>query len=213
MEEPLEAPPWAGQPMNRDTLKLTLALVALVGAGIAWLEDRPVPHLPGVLAPDEPRQTPPADDRAWQHLGYEIRPRAQYALRARVLSATRYRWDRGADLAPVDLAVGWGEMSDSALLERFEVTQGSRYFTLYPQDDGIDIGPALRHAANMHLIPATGEVRRAIESAREGTVFTLRGRLVDVRGLDGFTWQSSLRRDDTGAGACELVWVDEFTAQ
>jgi len=120
MEEPLEGPPRAGQPMNRDTLKLTLAIVALVGAAIGWLDDRPVPHLPGVLAPDEPRQEPPADDRPWQHLGYEIRPLADYSLRARVLSATRYRWDRGADLAPVDLAVGWGEMSDSALLERFE---------------------------------------------------------------------------------------------
>ncbi|HEX7374392.1 MAG TPA: hypothetical protein VF277_05420, partial [Steroidobacteraceae bacterium] len=91
--------------------------------------------------------------------------------------------------------------------------QGSRYFTLYPQAEGIDLRQALRHSANIHLIPATESVRRAIAAAREGTVFTLRGRLVEVRGPDGFTWRSSLRRDDIGDGACELIWVEEFAAR
>jgi hypothetical protein len=199
--------------MNRDTLKLVIALAAMALAGGAWLNDRPVPHLPGVLAPEEPEQGTPADDRPWQYLGYEIRPRATYALRARVLSATRYRWDRGARLAPVDLAVGWGVMSDSTWLERFKITQGARFYTLYPRDAGVDLSEALLHSANMHLIPATPDVRRALEAAREGSLVSVRGRLVDVAGPDGFTWQSSLRRDDTGAGACELIWVDEITLQ
>jgi hypothetical protein len=84
-----------------------------------------------------------------------------------MLSAERYRWDGGADLVPVDLALGWGPMSDSAMLERFEVTQGARFYTLYPQDEAADLGVALRHSANMHLIPASEAVRRTLESAAQ----------------------------------------------
>jgi hypothetical protein len=34
--------------------------------------------------------------------------------------------------------------------------------------------------------------------------------LVRVEGQDGFIWSSSLSRDDTGAGACELIWLEQL---
>jgi hypothetical protein len=197
--------------MDREKIKLFVAIVAMLGAAAVWVGDRPIERRPGVLAEDDPQQQPPSSARPWQYLGYEIVPRADYSLRARVLSATRYRWDRGSRLAPVDLAVGWGVMSDSATLDRFGVDQGSRFFTIYPHSGSIDLGDALLHSANMHVIPANDAVRRTLESARSGHIVTMRGRLVDVQGQDGFTWHTSLRRDDTGAGACELFWADEIS--
>lgn len=194
--------------MSRDTVKLVIVLLMMATAVVVWMGDGPIKHLPGVLAPDDPVQGEPESSTAWEARGYEIRPRASFSLQARVLSATHYRWDAGARLAPVDLALGWGSMSDSTVLERFKVTQGARFFTLYPRDGGADLRDAMRHSSNMHLIPATETVRRKLESAQEGNLVTLRGQLVDIAGPDGFTWRSSLRRDDTGAGACELVWVE-----
>ena len=194
--------------MSRDTFKLILALVAIViGAG-SMLSNRPVERAPGVLAPGDPLQQELAGAAPLRHQDYELTPRAAFSLDARVLSAETYRWDGGADLAPVDLALGWGPMSDSAMLERFKVTQGARFYTLYPQDDTVDLGLALRHSANMHLIPASEAVRRTLESAREGQVVSLRGQLVDAARPDGFTWRTSLTREDTGAGACELFYVE-----
>lgn len=198
--------------MNGDTVKLCVALLAVTGAVVAWSNGRPVPHLPGVLVADEPAQDPPADPESWRYDEYEIRPLADYELRARVLSVERYRWGRSASLAPVDLALGWGVMSDSQTLDRFELTQGSRYFTLYPQEGSIGLREALRHAANVHVIPADATARHALLGLKTGQLVTLRGRLVEVRGKDGFSWRSSLRRDDTGAGACELLWADEIEA-
>jgi hypothetical protein len=29
-----------------------------------------------------------------------------------------------------------------------------------------------------------------------------------VRGPGGFAWNTSLRRDDTGGGACEILWAE-----
>ena len=36
----------------------------------------------------------------------------------------------------------------------------------------------------------------------------LGGELVDAVRPDGFTWRTSLSREDTGAGACELFLVE-----
>ncbi len=194
--------------MSRDTLKLVLALAVIAFGVGSMLSNRPVARPPGVLAPDDPLQRELADVAPLQYQEYELTPRALFDLEARVLSAEQYRWDGGADLAPVDLALGWGPMSDSALLARFKVTQGARFYTLYPQDEAVDLTLALRHSANMHLIPANEAVRRTLESARAGQVVSLRGQLVDAARSDGYKWRTSLTRDDTGAGACELVYVD-----
>jgi len=194
--------------VSRDTFKFVIALAAIVIGIGSMLSGRPVERAPGVLAPDEPRQQEVSGAAPLRHLAYELTPRAGFELEARVLSAERYRWDGGADLAPVDLALGWGPMSDSALLAQFKVTQGARFYTLYPRDAAVDLGLALRHSANMHLIPAGDAVRRTLESAREGQVVSLRGQLVDATRPDGFTWRTSLTRHDTGAGACELVYVE-----
>jgi hypothetical protein len=39
----------------------------------------------------------------------------------------------------------------------------------------------------------------------------VRGYLVEARGADGWRWRSSLTREDTGAGACELIWVESVS--
>jgi len=198
----------AAEHVSRDTFKLLLALAAIVIGIGSMLSNRPVERAPGVLVPDDPVQQELAGAAPLRHQDFELTPRAAFSLDARVLSAERYRWDGGADLAPVDLALGWGPMSDSAMLTRFKVTQGARFYTLYPQDEAVDLALALRHSANMHLIPASEAVRRKLESAREGQVVSLRGQLVDAARPDGFTWRTSLTREDTGAGACELFYVE-----
>jgi hypothetical protein len=61
----------------------------------------------------------------------------------------------------------------------------------------------------MHLIPATSDVREQLEDVRAGHIVHLRGYLVRVDGPNGYVWRSSLTRDDTGNGACELFYVEE----
>ena len=38
----------------------------------------------------------------------------------------------------------------------------------------------------------------------------LRGRLVEAIAPNGMQIRSSLRRDDTGGGACEVIWVEDL---
>ena len=49
-----------------------------------------------------------------------------------------------------------------------------------------------------------------LAQVREGQLIRLSGHLVQVEGDDGFRWVSSRTRDDTGDGACEVIWVEQL---
>jgi hypothetical protein len=155
----------------------------------------------------------PTTEAPFAYGAFRITPRAQYDIEARVLSVERYRVDGGSKLAPIDFAVGWGPMSDSAVLEHFRVTQGARFFTIYPDEQAIDLRAALLGSANMHLIPATNEVHEQLERVKPGHIVHMQGFLVSVDGPNGYTWNSSLTREDTGNGACELFYVESIATR
>ena len=47
-----------------------------------------------------------------------------------------------------------------------------------------------------------------LKNVSVGDVVSLSGFLVDVSRADGWRWTSSLSREDSGGGACELLWVE-----
>lgn len=187
----------------KPALAIGLCCVGVAG----MLSGRPIDRDPGVLAPCEPTQTPTREP-PFRIGEYEITPRAAYDIEARVLSVEPYSMDAGAKLSPLDFAVGWGPMSDSAVLEHFRISQGARFFTIYPDEQAIDMKVALRVGANMHLIPASNDIEDQLEDVRAGHVVRLRGLLVNASRADGWTWNTSLSREDAGAGACELFYVE-----
>jgi len=173
-----------------------------------WITQRPIAHGPGVLVEDAPRQHEPADRTPLRHGDHVLVPLADFALEARVLAREDYAFDEGAALAPTDLALGWGRMSDSAVIERLDITQSARFYS-YRWRDEPPIPPAeiVRSSANMHLIPADDVVARSLARVRVGDIVSLTGMLVEARRADGWRWRSSLTREDSGGGACELVYV------
>ena len=184
--------------------------VPVLFAGCEWWMGRPVKQSPGVLVSAEPVQVDSGSAPTFEKSGYQIKPLAKYEIKARVLSSERYRWDAGADLVPFDLAVGWGAMSDTAVLDQLEIKQGGRWYQWRTESFPIPVDAVTRLSANMHLIAADKAVAKQISRARSGQVVTMKGYLVEARRADGFTWTSSLTRTDSGGGACELMWVSAF---
>ena len=91
--------------------KLVFIALVLFGA-LNWWSGREVSLPPGVHAADLPAQSSVSGEREFTRNGYRIRALARFEVSARVLGAEHYRLDREAQLAPVDLALGWGRMSD-----------------------------------------------------------------------------------------------------
>jgi hypothetical protein len=184
-------------------------MVALWQARQEWML-RPVHPRDGPLAPGEPLQSemdPPVTVRQSR---WELTERAHYDVTARILSREDYRFDALADLIPEDLALGWGPMSDNQVLRHFEITQAARFYSWRP------LGPlplpaqvVTEHSANTHVIPADAQVRAELRQLRVGQVVRLTGVLVDGRRDDGARVRTSLTRSDSGAGACEIMLVEQ----
>jgi hypothetical protein len=172
---------------------------------------RPIARGPGVVAAREPVQQPVARDApVFAKDGFRVAALASFELEARVLRSKSYCCGGPDRLAPVDVAFGWGRMSDEAVLARIDVSQSGRfYYWRYEGSAPIPHREIELSSANMHLIPATKAIEKKLKNLRPGNVVALKGYLVDVQGEGGFRWKSSLTREDTGSGACELIWVEE----
>lgn len=170
---------------------------------------KPIPHANGVLVQRDPVQSMLDRGEVWQKDSYTIKALADFDIEARVLSKELYSTGREADLSPVDLALGWGSMSDSEVLSALSISQRNRFY-YYRWENQPPRPPSeiASHSANMHLIPANAQIEKTLKEVKSGQVIKLRGKLVAVSAPDGWRWQSSLTRDDTGAGACELFRVE-----
>jgi hypothetical protein len=169
---------------------------------------------PGILVSGEPSQVL-ISLPGWELKDFHISPLADFSLRALVVGVSPYWFDRGSAISPVDFAVGWGPMSDPAVIEHFGFSQSGRFLWVrlrrgpYP----LPFREAASHLANLHIIPSGPETRKAVKAVRPHDVILLSGYLVEVSGKDGFRWRSSVSREDAGAGACELVWVRQLSIE
>ena len=193
----------------RRLLLIGLLLLASLGAA-HWWRARPLAPGPGVLAPEIPTQIDLDQGTTLQRGDITLVTRARFVLTARVLSREDYHIDAGARLAPVDLAMGWGRMSDSSVLASIQISQGNRFYHWHVDSFPIPRREIETSSANMHMIPADPAVLAELEHVRAGEVVHLEGFLVDASRPDGWRWRTSMTRDDTGNGACELVYVESI---
>jgi hypothetical protein len=195
--------------MNRWFASFVFA-IALYG-GWSWLHARPIHRPNGVIAPGDPVQIDfdaPPPEIAYNDAS--LHPLAKFRVTARVLSRDDYRFDAESDISPTDLALGWGRMSDSAVLRSIDIDQGGRFYSWHVREFPIPRREIETHSANMHMVPADAAVARALKRVRVGDVVTLDGYLIEADKPGGWKWRSSLTREDTGSGACELVYVRDI---
>ena len=175
-----------------------LILVVIVIAVVWWLQSSPsvddVRDTGGQLSIGEYRITPLQE---------------QFEISARVLGRKDYTFGREADLSPMDLALGWGPMADPEVIAAFDISQSGRWYRWRAQQLPIPLRSVQTHSANMHMVPANQLIAARLNDIREGDLIELSGQLIRADAPDGWRWISSLTRNDTGDGSCELVLVED----
>ena len=145
---------------------------------------------------------------------WSLKPLAKYQIKARVLSKAAYSGDPMGEIAPYDLAVAWGRMSDTAIIDQFDFRQSYRYFywNYYGSPPPLPVPEIKSHAVNMHLIPSSDSVLSAIRGLRKGSLVEMTGYLVEATSSNDpqHPIKSSLTRADSGPGACEVMWVQKL---
>ncbi len=142
--------------------------------------------------------------------GYVIEPMQAFHHEARVLHRRDYHSGREADLSPTDLALGWGPMSTDEVLQHVHISQRNRFYYWRVEQFPIPRREIETHSTNVHVIPASPEVAATLERVQRDDTVRLAGKLVHVRAADGWRWRSSTTFEDTGDGACELLWLERL---
>ena len=204
--------------MNRlGVVLLGVAAVAFVAYRFVLPRMSSRPAASAVVLDEDPRQTPLSVPQSVTvtrgDRQYVIEKLFDYEISGEVLSASTYDITWTNDFADVDLALLWGPTREQ-LKDRFKFFQMGRW--LFWRTDGpvsdADRLDVTRHISNNHLIPSetSKHLARAFRMLRQGDDVRITGSLVRITGPSGLLVTSSTVRDDTGDGACEVVWVDEL---
>ncbi len=177
-----------------------------------WTSERPSAAIPGALAPLAPVQLASDREAPFELDGFILQPLARFEATAKVLGREDYWLDHEAELSPTDLALGWGRMSDPQVVEQLDIDQRGRWYHYRwsGMQPPIPLSEIIVSSANMHFIPADASAAAALDRVREGQVVSFSGYLVEVRKADGWRWRSSLSREDSGGGACEVVFLEKL---
>lgn len=195
----------------KKSLFLLFLSVAAVVVHFVYFYEVEVVHAHGILAPGDPVQKDVSGGKPFMHKDFVMTPLADFSIQARVLSRKNYYFGDEARLCPVDMALGWGLMSDTRILEHLEIWQRARFYFWKAKSLPVPPRDIQTHSSNMHLIPANKEIEKELKSASKGNIIQLSGKLVRVNSKKGWYWKSSMSRADTGAGACEVVYVESFS--
>ena len=142
---------------------------------------------------------------------FSLKPVAEYSINAEVVSKKSYSYGWQAELAPIDLALAWGKLTEPESEKYVTFSQSDRwYYFEYKNDSPLNESYIVTHSSNNHIIPANENIQLAIKSIKKKDKVILRGFLVNAQGkydnMD-FWWNSSLTRNDTGDSSCEIFYV------
>jgi hypothetical protein len=230
MDNSINASETPGSPSRESAMDLVLVFAILVVLALTavlaiFLVSRPVGTAVAANAPqlqpiDNPVQSAvrgaAVEPMVWEDAGatWTLQPKATYQIAARVLGNKPYS-DWESPTVPRDLALGWGEMSDPAVDEWINWRQSGRWYYYTWGNESPFNGRAIgRQSANVHIIPATNNLKKALRDVGTNDLVYLEGRLVDIEMQNGRLERAistSLTRDDSGNGACEILYVERLT--
>lgn len=188
-----------------------LILIAVI-ALVYWIFRTPeISHPPGILAPDPPNQQRISEKITWEKDSFQYRAMADFNLIGRVLSIRFYGNDDMSDFCPADLAMGWNRMSDQKVVDKISIKQQHRWYVWRTDNFPIPRAEIESSSSNIHIIPANDEIEDKLNDVIRGNIISLKGKLVNINEKDNnFTYKTSLNREDTGGGACEILWLEEL---
>lgn len=223
----MEEGSWPQRSYSRRLQKFCFWMAVLAGA-FAWYSGTKSEVLPAPAAlldelSSEPEQHPSsASPFMFSYMGtdYEVVPVAEYELWGLVVThndinqfSDIYHDSGSVDLR--DICVLWGENLETTAYQRWKFW--SEPWSCHMRtDNGADFQMFSNSAiGNNHLLSSSAFVREQILKARRGDQIYMRGKLVNYRrARSADPWRkSSVSRDDEGNGACEVVFVDEFSIE
>ncbi|HPT73156.1 MAG TPA: hypothetical protein PLE74_12850 [Candidatus Cloacimonadota bacterium] len=144
---------------------------------------------------------------------FDLNAKARYHIAGVVECTKDYHKDTVSLISPMDYAICWGDVPVMAKYMKFSQYGRFANYT-YDLNSPVDPKYVVSHMSNNHLIPANSNIRRSLGYAKKGNKVIVDGFLVNVTGSKPgrgtFHWNTSLKREDYGDGACEIIYVTKL---
>jgi len=193
--------------MKKILITAGLLIIVLV---YFFYPEKVVTYPSGITAPDQPKQTKIIANKEWTLDEFKFKALAEYHIKARVLSRNNFSVGKESEISPLDLALGWGPMSDQNVIDKIDISQSNRWYRWKADVLPIPAREISLNSANVHIIPKDEAIEEKFDKVYKGSLIEMNGYLVEITTADGWRWKSSLKRDDTAGGSCELFWVEEL---
>lgn len=158
----------------------------------------------------------PAFDAEVSGVNYHVQPLYDYELSGIVVSYRQHDGDRGVHkrwrdyFNVADLCVVWGENAADIDLNQIKFSSG-RFTCFYePRNRAIHQAFNTHKLSNNHLLTDDQALAKLISKVKIGDEVRLQGWLSEYTIAGGGTRGTSTTREDTGNGACETIYVNDF---
>ncbi len=150
---------------------------------------------------------------------YRVKPVFDYALEGVIVSyhdgddfSDIWHHDKWKDFLNIrDLCVIWGDNVSSGVY--LDMTFENDSWTCWAYWPDAETGGrfSMTQLSNNHLLVDDENIKRSLMSAEPGDHIRLSGQLVSYENPSNhFQRGTSTRRDDTGNGACETLYIEDF---
>jgi hypothetical protein len=197
-----------------------LIIASAVLAIVSWWNRNDVPRNPAFRAElaAPPRQTATEKDPFvvdYAGVRYGVEPKFAYDLYGMVVSYRQHDGEssmhrRSNDhLNVADLCVVWSDTAFSPTLHKITFSNGIFTCNFETRDSDAWASLDTREISNNHLLSADDAIRNRVATVEVGDQVHIRGWLASY-GSGPSKRGTSTTRDDTGNGACETIYVDDF---
>lgn len=203
--------------MRANTVLIVLSLVALL---VCFWHRKDVPdsamlHPDLASEPGQRRTTAKPFTARFNDIDYWIDPKYDYELVGKVVSyrhhdgSSRMHRQAGDHLNMLDVCVVWGSNTLHPDINKLNFWNGIFTCNVKTRDQAAWDAFDMHALSNNHLISDDPAIRRSVAGVSIGDQIRVRGYLASYTGPAG-TRGTSTTRSDTGDGACETIYVDDF---
>jgi hypothetical protein len=117
-------------------------------------------------------------------------------------------WNDHLNIA--DICVVWGKNATNLNLNAIDFWSGIFTCNFETKDSQVWQQFKPKQIANNHLLTENEEIRDIIADVQIGDQIQISGMLAKYKNNQGFNRGTSITRTDTGNGACETIYVNDF---